>query len=103
MDIFLLSIKQYLLFVDLHNDRTGACLLIACAIPLRGIRKTCFSKIDNFDIELINFNSIKTNIKRMASEIPTNLLIISNFHLINSDIIYWNNHIVVDELKNLKL
>ena len=49
--------------------------------------KSCLLKTENFDIELTNLNSIKTNIKRMASEIPTNLLIISNFHLINSDII----------------
>ena len=55
---------------------------------------------DNLGIKLINFNLIKTNIKRMASEIPTNLLIISNFHLINPK---GCNLIMVDELKNLKL
>jgi phage FluMu protein Com len=51
---------------------------------------TCAS-INDFDIKLINFNLIKINIKRMASEIPTNLLIISNFHLINTDTMYRYN------------
>lgn len=46
---------------------------------------------------------IKFNIKRMASEIPTNLLIISNPHLINLHILYRCNLIMVDELKNMKL
>jgi len=39
----------------------------------------------------------------MASEIPTNLLIISNSHLINTEIMHWYNLIMVDELKNFKL
>ena len=65
----------------------------------------CASSINNFDIKLklINFNLKKINIQRMVSEIPTNLLIISNFHLMNPDIMYRYNHIMVDELKNLKL
>ena len=60
---------------------------------------------DNLGIKLINFNLIKTNIKRMASEIPTNLLIISNLHLINPDKLSSKrrNLIMIDELKNLKL
>ena len=44
----------------------------------------------------------KINIKRMISEIPTSLLIISNFHLINLDIMYRYN-LMADESKNLKL
>jgi hypothetical protein len=57
------------------------------------------------NIKLINFSSCapkKINIKRMISEIPTSLLIISNFHLINLDIMYRYN-LMADESKNLKL
>jgi hypothetical protein len=66
------------------------------------MKKSLF-KTNVFGFKFTTINLKKINIKRMASEIPTNLLIISSFHLINSDKICWSNLIMADELKNLKL
>jgi hypothetical protein len=60
-----------------------------------------------FFIKLNKFNLNKINIKRMASEIPTNLLIILIFHI--TDIIMhfntykYSHRVVRDELKRLIL
>lgn len=61
----------------------------------------------NVFIKLNKFNLNKINIKRMASEIPTNLLIILIFH-ITDIIMYFNTYkyshrVVRDELKRLIL
>ena len=69
--------KQYLLFNK--SVRTN----VICFLFTRQA-KTCLFWIESLDIELINFNSIKTNIKRMVSEIPTNSLI--NNYLIHQTI-----------------
>lgn len=93
VDIFLLNIKQYLLFLLLRVvDKTRLLFVL--------FTKICFFK---FDATLYNFSITKINIKRMISEIPTNLPAISNFHFINADILYWCNLIMVNELRNLKL